>query len=311
LMEVLRPSDFAGDAMMDRYRFVRQKMDEARLELDRIAKNDLKGKSVDVQPALDAMAETFGDLKIKVAGKSPSGKPILDFSDSIILKDRSAQRVIKDVLDLMGQGGKPDAARLHDLKRQIDALVEYSKTPQKGLTPKGEKFAKQMRSIINDQLRSISDDYARVNDVLSEGLDIIDEFRSAVGKRVDFASPKSDRAIGRELRKLFSNYRTRDQLDNVVVRLDDMSSRLGGDYQTNVHALSRFANALDDRFGASAKTSFQGDIESAGKNVVRDIPMSKSELAVHALQKGADKMRGVSAPRAFETMEDLLRRGVE
>jgi len=82
-----------------------------------------------------------------------------------------------------------------------------------------------------------------------------------------------------------------------------------------VYELAMFANALDDQFGAVAKTSFRGDIEAAqrqGRMAQRAVQQGP---AVTAWQAGSEKvgeavqkMRGINEENAFNAIEELLRR---
>ena len=66
-----------------------------------------------------------------------------------------------------------------------------------------------------------------------------------------------------------------------------------------------FNKTLDDRFGATARGSLQGEIESA----MRSGP--KQAAREFVVQKGVEKLddlRGISDEEAFNTMERILKR---
>lgn len=315
LKEGGRASDVAGDALMDRYKFIREQMNTARNNLDDIAKNELAGQPVSLQGAFDVLNKHLRDLDVEVVGTTSTGKPMLNFKNSLIAQDRSAQRIIRQVVDLMEQG-KPtvggtgvDALRLHNLKRQIDTLIDYTAKSGKGLTESGQRFAKDMRGILNRQLRELNEGYAKANDTLSEGINLIERFQKSAGAKVDMTAPDADKLVGQQLRRLFSNVQSRVDMDTTIRQMDDMVKRLGGKFDTDVYDLAQFANALDRRFGATAQTGFQGSIEAAGKNVLRDVPLTKTQMAIAGVEKAAERIRGINEPNAFRAMEELLRRG--
>lgn len=309
----IRPSDIAGQAVVQRVKFIRDKATEARRELDDIAKNRLAGRPIDPRPITDLVYRNLDEMNVKVTGVTPTGKPILDFSDSTILKNRPARKAIEDALDLLEQGGTPDALRFHQLKRQIDELISYKKMPQQGLTPTGQAFLKDLRGALNQQLRAIDPDYARVNDVLSRSLDLFDDLQTSAGARVDIFAPDADKLVGQQLRRLFSNTQARVGMESTVAKLDDFAKELGGTFNNNAYDLAIFATHLDKRFGAVAETSLQGTIDSALKRsaqVVAEGPTQTLFGAVADLtQRGFNRARGVNDFNAFRTMEELLKQG--
>jgi hypothetical protein len=311
LKEGGRPSDIAGDELMRRYDFIRGKMNDARKELDSIANEKLAGVGMNTQSVLQTVKNALDDLGVDVIGTTRTGKPVLDFKNSAILKDKASQRMIKDTLDLMEQGGAPDALRFHKLKRQLDSLIDYRVKSGKGVTKEGQRFLSSLRGKLNAELRALDPDYARVNDVLSEGIDLTQRFEKSAGANVDMSAPNAQKLVGQQLRRLFGNTQQRVNMEDTIIQFDDMAKRLGGDFKTDVWDLAQFSNELDNRFGAVAKTSFKGDIESAVETAMRGIGKSKGEMAVEAISKIAKQAKGVTDENAYQTMESILRRGMK
>jgi hypothetical protein len=181
----------------------------------------------------------------------------------MISKDKTSQRIINDLVSLMAEGKRPDALRLHKLKRQLDTMIDFRKKSAGGLTDAGKGVLKDVRYELNQTLRNANQKYADTNDTLSSSLTAINDFQKAVGPSIDIFSEGAEKAIGTDLRGLLSNRKTRIKLDNSLNQIDDVASNLGGDFKVNYKDLSVFANGVEDRFGAVAKTSFKGDIESA------------------------------------------------
>lgn len=310
LKEGGRPSDIAGDALMQRYKFIREQMNSARKELDSIASKNLSGVQMNTRPALEVVRKNLDDLGIDVIGTTSTGKPVLNFKNSLIAADPASQRMIKTALDLMEQSGS-DALRFHNLKRQLDNLIDYRVKSGKGVTKEGQRFLKDIRGQLNAQLRELDPNYARVNDTLSEGLDLIQSFEKSAGAKVDMAAPNADKLIGQQLRRLFGNTQARVGMEDTIKQFDDMTKRLGGKFKTDVYDLAEFANELDDRFGAVARTSFKGEIESGVETALRNIGRSKGEMAIEAISRTAKKLSGVTDDNAYQTMESILRRGMK
>jgi hypothetical protein len=331
---LLRPSNIVGDAVAERLKFIAKKSTDARNELNSIANNTLKGKSFDAAPIEKTFLSSLDDLN--VGFNMVGGKPVFNFKGSIIQADRSSQRVLKDLADLMSDttNGAPDALRAHNLKRQIDALVDWEKTPQRGLTQSGERVLKDVRSALNEALRNSDPNYARVNDVISQSLRLFDDLDTATASKITVKKTLSDsRGMGTELRKLFSNYQNRQDLDTSIRAMDDLAKYfasqskstqvgpyLGGprlmtapDFSDSIVDLARFANVLDDKFGTTAKTSFEGagaravkfGMQAAQGGVTQAAARGLGEKAIETL----NRMRNIDEYNSYRSMEELLKRG--
>jgi hypothetical protein len=265
-----------------------------------------------------------------------NGKPVFDFNGSTIQVDRSAQRVLKDLASLMADSSKgaPDALRAHNLKRQIDTLVEYHKNPQRGLTSSGQAVLKDVRRALNDSLRDADPNYARVNDTISQSLQLFDQLDSATASKITVDKTLADsRGMGTELRKLFSNYQNRQDLDVAIKAMDDLAKKFastsesrqlgpytGGpmamttpNFNDSIVDLARFANVLDDKFGTVAKTSFEGAGERAVKFGMRAAQGGVTQAAAAGMGEKAigalNRMRKIDDYNAYRSIEELLKRG--
>ena len=308
LESVLRPSNRVGDALIDRLDLVRRKANQARTELNDIAPNVLKGKKIDPKPIVSTLEKSLDDLDVRLV-EGANGVPIPDFVGSIISKNKPAQRAIKDAIDLLAEGGAPDALRFHKLKRQFDDMIDFKKKGSQGLSKAGEGVLRDLRSALNNSVREISPEYARVNDIISSSLDAFDNLQKSAGTSIDIFGQGGGKALGTKLRKLMGNAQNRINLENSVGELDAIAKRLGGSFNDDVADLARFANVLDDRFGATARTSFRGDIEAANMQTLKDgMPRTLFEAGSKAAEKGFEKLRGVNDFNAFNAMDELLKR---
>lgn len=299
-----RPSDVLGDSLLERFSHIRKTADTARNELDYIAKKELAGTPINADKVSKQFFDELNKLDVEV--DTSAGKPKFNFVGSMISKDPSSQRVIKNVADLLAEGGTPDALRAHKLKRQLDAMIDFQKKSNGGLTESGRNVAKSMRSVLNDSIREVSPDYARVNDTLSKSLQSMNEFENILGPSIDVWAPGANKAIGQDLRGLMSNRKSRVRLENAVTSIDKTAKELGGQFDDNLGDLALFAKTLDDQFGASARTSFAGDIESSARRVARGSSGIKEELIDRASKKMGD-LRNINDKQAFKAMDDLLR----
>lgn len=299
-----RPTDIVGQEVMHRLSFIRNKANDARKELDVIARTKLKGAEINPQPIVDKLSESLAELDIDL--DTSAGVPKPKFEGSMISKDRTSQRVIRDLIDLMAEGGAPDALRFHKLKRQLDTMIDFRKKSAGGLTDAGKGVLKDIRSSLNQSLRSASDDYARVNDTMSKSLGVMDELGKSFGPSIDMFGEGADKALGTDLRGLLSNRKTRVKLDNALNDLDVVANDLGGKFNVDYKDLSLFANGLEDKFGAVAQSSFKGEIESAIKQTSRGPTEAVTGAITEKVAKTAEALRGVNDFNAFNSMRDLL-----
>lgn len=309
-----RPLDIAGDAVFDQFKFVRSAANGLRNELDSASKN-LKGKQLDTGNVENTVVRLLEELNLSIPDDILKDTTMLKnflssdepFKTTIISADNSAKNMIRTSIDLLTDA-TDDAFNAHILKRQLDSLIDWGRADSK-LTPQGEKFIRQVRHAVNEIVRDASPDYAKVNDKLSNALQTMESLTDNLSKsaRDNIFSSNADDALGQELRKLESNYSTRAALESAVDRLEKTANSLGGDFDINIRKLVNFNNAMDDRFGATAKGSFAGQTEIGTKAAIRAMQNPYELLK----EKGAEKILKFISPtdeQALNTMQRLLRR---
>lgn len=319
-----RPSGIAGDHMMKKFNFIRARANDLRAELDNIAERSLtvggknllesdatkgsalKGLKINASKVEDRFIKEVDRLGIKA--DYSQGKPVFDFVGSDISKDRTSQRIIKDVTDLLAEPGDVDALRAHKLKRQLDNLIDFNKKSSRGLTESGRNFAKSIRAELNDVIRDVSPKYAKINDELSASIRAMNNFQDALGGKVDVFEKGAGEAVGTRLRALLSNQQGRQALDNAVDEIDTVAKELGGRYDVDVKSLVQFANTLDDKFGATARTSFKGDIESAMKQAVSSPTQAAVNVVVEKAAGKFNELKNINDREAFNVMMQILKR---
>jgi len=300
-----RPSDVVGGAVTSRIKFIRDNADAARKELNLIAATKLRGKSIDISPVTKKLQESLSDLDVSLEDTA-SGIPKPVFKGSLISKDKTSKRIIKDLVDLLGEDVAPDALRAHKLKKQLDIMIDFNKKSSAGLTDAGKKVLKDIRKELNNSVRAVDPNYARVNDNLSSSLNALNSLDESIGT-IDMFGKGADKALGTRMRSLLSNQANRVKMENAIDSIDDLASGLGGKFDDNVKDLVMFSDALDSRFGTPAKTSLSGQMEQATRQVM-DQGVSKTayQKAGETIGRGAEKLRGINDFNAFESMQRLL-----
>lgn len=300
-----RPSDIVGSSALNRIDFIRNEANKARLELDGIAKTKLAGKPINSEAVKNSFLAELDRMDVDV--DMSQGVPKLNFQGSMISKDRTSQKVIKDVLDLLAEPKAVDALRAHKLKRQLDAMIDFRKKSAGGLTETGRNVAKSVRSELNNAIREVDPDYARVNDVLSQSLGAMDDFEKVLGPSIDLWDAGAAKAIGQDLRGLLSNRKTRVRLEGALSEIDDVARDLGGVFDDDIRDLVLFDKTLNDQFGAVARSSFAGEVESGVKRAAQGT-RGITDIAVDLLAEKAEKMRNINDSQAFRALDAIIRR---
>ncbi len=312
LASEFRPSNTVGDAVTDRLMIIRNKANAARDELNDIATNKLKGKSVDARPVVESFKESLDKLGVKT--RQVDGVRKFDFSESLIEVDPGSQKMIKRAYQLMNKNVRVDALQLHNLKKKLDALIDFNKTSKGGIPESGRKVLKGLRAEANKAIRVVDSDYARVNDVLHESLTSLDNFQELIGKRMPLFEEGTSKAIGGDMRILLSNYGRRVALEESLKSVDNLAKKYGYKGNDNIEQLAQMANRLDRQHGAVAETSFMGNIESAINSsmlkqaAAGDLQGAALTGVADKLGKFANKMRKVDGAHAFKAVDELLKR---
>lgn len=305
----MRPADVIGEAAVKRIEHIRNTANQARIELDRIATKELAGKPINVDKIPNNLMAELKALDVDLDTSTIPPKP--NFAGSMIAKDRAAQKVINDVIDLLSEKKTPDALRAHKLKRQLDTMIDYRKGAPGGLTASGQNIVKSVRRSLNEAIREVSDDYGTVNDTLSKSLDAFNDFQGAMGKSIDMFSPDANKAIGQDLRGLMSNRKTRVNLDAALTKIDDTAVELGGRFSDDIRDLVLFDKTLDEKFGNTARRGFAGEVESAtarGIDIATGGTAGVMKAGVDFVKGEINKRRNINDHQAFKTLDQLIMR---
>lgn len=322
-----RPTDVVGDAATLRIKALDDKATNLRAELNRIATKEfapderalpspdsIAGKPINLDRVENTFKSLLDDLNVSYNSR-PDAPPLFEqikqkgfFDGSDIMEDRASQGVIKSVTNLMASPGRNDAWRAHKVKTQIDKMIDYKKASLRGLTPTGQKFAKAMRSALNDEIREVSPRYAQVNDQLSGIIKTFEDLQTAVGPNANIFASNADESLGRVFRTLWSKNQKRDVLKQAVDNLENTAQNMGIKFNTNIKDLSQFAVTLEDSFGDVARTGFKAEVAS-GVNLGMDPKMAALKYAGEKVGEQVAKFRNINDTERFNVMTKILQRG--
>jgi hypothetical protein len=318
-----RPIAVAGDVVVERYNFMRDKSIEAgRANKALIDTPEFKNAPFDTRLIDDRLDEIFDDLKIdykRDANNNPvvsDGVPQINFKDSMIEVDPTAQRVINNLIKILSNKN-PTMAEAHNLKRKIDNMVNYEQTQASlgKVTTEAENAAKKLRATVNDALRDRFPEYARNNDIMSGFMDIEGSLRKGMGKNT-FARMKegSRDASGRAARRLLTNLVSRDDLMEGLRDLSMMSEQLGGKFDVDLWKLAQFDANLDANLGEIARHGMASKMESSVKRGIGSAldRRGQIEIAAEAIDTLRKKAKGIdpSVQGKLDALERLVLRGL-
>ncbi len=309
-----RPSDVAGDSLMQRFRAVRTANRTAGSQLDGVAKS-LKGQNVDSSPAVNTFIANLDEIGVRLG---PDNKPLFDGSD--IEGVAGAERVINQIVKRMRDTKTPDGHDVHRLKRFIDEQVTFGKTVE-GLSGRTESILKSLRRDLDGILDKQFPEYDKVNTVYSETIGAIDALQDVAGKKLDLTAPNADKATGTLLRRLMSNAQSRVRLLDSIDEIEGVARKHGGFGKELIEGPTSgkddlltqilFVDELDSVFGPAARTSLAGEL---GKEIKRGAGVARGglfEAGVEVAGKVAEKARGINEQAAFKSIKELLKKGVK
>ena len=303
-----RPSDTIGQTVENQINYLSKLKNEAGISIDDIAKKELKGKTVDVKPAMDSFLKELDDIGVSLK-TNKSGILEANLRNSEIQGDKQSQSLLNGVLERLYDVNVPDGLGVHRAKRFLDTQISYGKKVSNPLSERSEMIVKNLRRNLNEALRKSSKNYKKMNTQYSETIDALTNLQKSVGSNVDFNSPNADKALGTFTRKTLSNQTGRVNAIDALDLINKTAKSYG--YKSNADVTNQiiFANELEKMFGSSADTSLKGQMEQVGQTVQIGANLARGNLAQTAINlasKGINKLQGVNRENAVKTMESLL-----
>jgi hypothetical protein len=312
-----RPSNVIGDAMAARVKTIYKANRQAGEDIDRISKGfKSRPEPIDIRPAIVKLKDDLDDMDIIL--DTDTGK--LDFKGSLLEgeggKAEEAQKLMRNIVGRVFQGGRATAHNAHRAKRYIDSQVTFGSSPEGALKDDALRVVKRLRHNIDGILDAKYDDYRKANDTYSETINLLKEVQDLSGKKVDIKSDIGSEAMGLMSRKMLSNYQSGTQMRESVKNLTEMSRRLADKVGVDPRTLSddiveltayeaELARMLPD---AVPDRSLQGILAAEGARAGADIATGgKTAMIGAALKKGAEKFTSKTPEDIIKALEDLLK----
>lgn len=308
-----RPSDVAGETLLNKVKVIRNANRAAGKNIDVVARS-LKGKPVDLLDAVNSFSQSLDDLGVRLVDDGKGGfKP--DFQTSQLSPgDRGPIKEVIRNMNLAGRG-EIDGLSAHKMKRIIDNNVTFGKV-KTGLSGDAERALKGFRASIDTALDGTFPKYDKANVAYADTINALNALQDSVGKKLNFSGENADKALGTSLRGILSNNKSRINLLDSIGELEAAARKHGAGDKLLIEGkglgsndlLSQilFVDELDRRFGAVARTSFQGQVQQGVEAAARG-RQGVADIAVKAGAAAAEKLRGINDEGAFKAIKKLLR----
>lgn len=311
-----RPSDVAGDTLLDRVKSIRTANKSAGQDIDRIARG-LKGQQVDLLEAVSGFGETLDNLGVQLKSNGKGGfTPDFELSQ-LAPGDRGPIKEVIRQMNIRSEGGV-DALDAHKMKRIIDNNVTFGKV-KTGISGDAERALKGFRADLDNALDTQFPDYNAANTKYAETIGALDSIQDVAGRKMDLSGGNADKALGTLLRRTLSNAQSRIRLIDSIDEIESVSKKHGGTGAARIEGpglgqddlLTQvlFVDELDAVFGPVARTSFQGQIDQAIKQGVGAVTTKQGaiDVGLEAVGKVAERARGINEEGAFKAIKELLK----
>lgn len=271
------------------------------------AASTLKGERVDVTPAVDKFISSVSD-DLGVQIKTTKNGVLINFHGSDLEGDtpelRSAQGVLKNLVNRMYNTKTPSAYDVHRLKMYIDTQASYG-SALGGLKGNTDRIVKGLRHDLDTILDDNFDSYKIANQDYAKTKSALDNVQELVGKKIDLDADYSPQALGRLSRRILSNAQSAERVKEALINIDEVAMQYGSESAGKLTSLVKFADTLDKQFGIAADTSFASEI---GKGVSQGLRQSKVDTALDIAGSAYKKLKGVNIDNKYKTMSELLDR---
>ncbi|HUV85447.1 MAG TPA: hypothetical protein VMV86_07045 [Methanosarcinales archaeon] len=276
---------------------------DARKTLEDVEGVQLKDVASNV---FDTMQEQFAELGIK------ADDAVLDFSgiaESSPLKKPASQKFLQSVwTDFLGAN---NAAKLHDLRRNIDLEINYNKANMTSFDSETNKILKKIRGSIKENLDQFSPEYAEANRVLSQNLKALENLEQAfpqLKSQYNLDDPDDYAAaleyVGQQLRLLDSNAAAAPKIERSIIQFNRLAEEYGGKFDVDISKMVRHHNLLKRQFGDKAQ-SIGGIFDATGDKIINSLKTNKGQR----IQQGKEILNpllGKNEDNAYQSIQDYI-----
>lgn len=298
---VERPLDVAGESILAPAKKLSETLKSAGRELDGVA-SSLKGQAVNNS---DDIVRSINDDMLGIGASVDDAG--VNFRGSTLEGVGSNEKIINNVYRRIA--GAKDAFDLHKVKRYIDNNVSYGKSSE-GLAGEAERILKDWRRLIDSSLDTQFTDYNRVNTVLSETINQLDDLNSIMGRSFNVNQPLAEIKAGQVASRLLGNGANRGDILRVLDNLQATAKKYGYESTDDIVNQVIFADTLEDLFGTQAPRSLQGQTQRAieqATGVGKEFAQGNYlKGATQAVVQGYKTLTGVTPETKMKALRALL-----
>jgi len=293
-----RPSDVAGESLMNRYKFVKGANREAGQLLDRVARG--VDTPVDISNPLQWFKGQLDDAGIRIManGKIDFSASSLPKSDYGLIREniRHIQRTLK------GQASFYNAHKLKQILRRTGLSYEQT-VAKKGASPDAQNIFKGFSSKIDEVLDGQSRAYDTANVKFGETRNVMNAIEKIA--KDNLFTESADTQLGVLTRRMMGNPVSRGSIIDMADNIDDIARKYGARFDDDLYLQSWVAHDMDDVIEVAAKTSIKG--EAVGPQVAGAMERSSIGHAAHALDMAGRFISRKSEIKALDTLQALTR----
>lgn len=297
-----RPISELGSEIARQIAHIRRVNRESGNAINEAAKK-LKDSKVDVTPAVDRFITSVSD-DLGVTITPSKGGVVIDFRGSNLEGNtpeiKSAQGVLKNLVNRMYNTKTPSAYDVHRLKGYIDTQASYG-SQLGGLKGNTDRIVKNLRHDLDAALDDNFPEYNQANTVYAETKQALDLMQELVGKKVDLRSDSASQSLGKITRRILSNAQSAERVREAALNINDVAVRYGAENSGDIPALVKFSDTLDKQFGIAADTSLASE-------VAKGVSQSKTDTALNVGKAFYQKAKGVNNKKKYLSMKKLLER---
>lgn len=298
-----RPGDVVGKVLSKQIRYVDDIRAQAGKKMDEVVEG-LRDRYVDISRVEDVFRESLAEFDI---GFNPSRSKQLKFMGSMFEGDTPEFRTVKGVLqrvtDRLYSTRTPSAYDVHRAKKFIDSQIRTS-----GMDPGSEpaRILFKLRRALNDTIRDNFPEYRQVNDQYSDALSALNQMRESMARKVDMFGDVSDRQLGMEARKMFSNYQSGPKLVSATTNLDDVARQYGYQGSEDITTLIAINDDIQAMFPTLKPPHSLGGEYTAAMEAALKGHRGIGERVSEYLVETINDLRGVNPEGALVSFDKLL-----
>jgi len=306
---MISPLDRVGESLANRFDDITKINKQAGMDV-RKASLDLKGKQL-TDAEFDSLYTPFKErlegMGVRVIdtfkrGEKPKFRVEFD-EDSMFMSPflSKARGSLKKLVETLYMGGKkPDAFRLHQLKKTLDEAINWGSGVDADMAGSVLQLVRDTRTDINGVLRSKSSAYAKANDNFSETIGFIEDIGMSMKNIKSLSDPRVAQKIGLQLRKLSSNYAAKNDILNLIAEAERLTKKHNIGYDDDLITLSMFGSKLGKRFALDGDNTFKALTTQAEIDA-----LSQANLVSKSIEGARNKI--FNDDRAFEKLFDYIK----